>query len=132
MKIQIETVPHDKHRYETVGDYWEADDGVLHVRVSEMDDWRYVILVAVHEVIEMMLTRYRGISEEEISKFDIAFEMRKARSEESGEAGDHPAAPYRKEHFFATNVERLLAAELGVDWSVYERTVDALGEKKPR
>ena len=39
-------------------------------------------------------------------------------------------APYRKEHFFATNLERLLAAELKVDWFEYDRYVDALGFKK--
>lgn len=38
-----------------------------------------------------------------------------------------PNAPYRKEHFFATSLERLFSAELDVDWQEYERFVDALG-----
>jgi hypothetical protein len=48
----------------------------------------------------------------------------------AGEPGDHEHAPYRREHFFATNLERLLSAELGVDWFEYDRDVDALGIKK--
>ena len=44
-----------------------------------------------------------------------------------GRAGDNVNAPYRKEHFFATNLERLFASELGVDWFEYDRYVDALG-----
>jgi hypothetical protein len=129
MKINIETVPHEGQRYPTVGDYWE-EDGVVQVRVSEMDDWRYVILVAVHELVEMMLTRYRGVPEEAISAFDVAFEEARERGAAHGEPGDAPDAPYRREHFFATNLERLLAAELGVDWAAYEHHVDNLGTKR--
>ena len=44
--------------------------------------------------------------------------------------GDNINAPYRREHFFATNIERLFAGELNVDWFEYDRYVDALGFKK--
>jgi hypothetical protein len=130
MKIHLETVPHEKQRYPTVGDYWEDQDGVEQVRVSEMDDWRYEILVGIHELIELALARHRGIPENQISDFDIAFEASKEKGSVSGEAGDHPLAPYRREHFFATSMERLLATELDVDWFEYERYVDMLGIKK--
>ncbi|MCU1338289.1 MAG: hypothetical protein JWO19_3870 [Bryobacterales bacterium] len=130
MKIHLETIPHDQQRYPTVGDYWEDECGVEQVRVSEMKDWRYEILVGVHELIELALARHRGISEAAISDFDIAFEASKEQGSVSGEAGDHPLAPYRHEHFFATSMERLLAAELDVDWFEYERYVDSLGIKK--
>jgi hypothetical protein len=128
MRIEIQTIPHQEQRYPTDGDYGDAD-GVLQVRVSEMHDWRYVILVAVHEIVEAMLARYRGISEEAIGSFDMAFEARREQGLVRGEPGDAPDSPYRREHFFATNIERLLAAELGVDWPVYETYVDALGVK---
>jgi hypothetical protein len=130
MRVIIDTVPHHEQRYPTCGDYWEDHDGTLRVRVSELGDWRHVILIAVHEMIEMMLTRYRRISDEDICIFDRAFEERRARGEVDGEPGDDPHAPYRREHFFATNVERLLAAELGVDWKTYAEAVDALGGEK--
>lgn len=126
MKIEVQTIPHHEQRYPTVGDYWE-EEGVVQIRVSEMHDWRYVILVAVHELIEMMLARYRGISEDDIGRFDMEFERKREQGAVTGEPGDAAEAPYRREHFFATNVERLLAAELGVDWPIYETYVDSLG-----
>jgi len=129
LKIYIETIPHHRQRYPTVGDYWE-DNGVDQVRVSEMKDWRYEVLVAVHELVEMVLTRQRGIAEEAITEFDIGFEESREKQLVKGEPGDHPHSPYRREHFFATNLERLLAAELGVDWFEYDQYVDALGIKK--
>jgi len=79
MKIIVETIPHEAQRYPTVGDYWEDPDGVVQIRVSHMEDWRYVILVAVHELAEMMLTRWRGIPEEAIGSFDMEFEKKRER-----------------------------------------------------
>lgn len=128
--MHIETIPHESQRYPTVGDYWSDENGVEQIRVSEMMDWRYEVLVAVHEIVEMALTRQRGIAEQAITEFDIRFEQDKEKALVSGEAGDNVNAPYRKEHFFATNLERLFAAELGVDWFEYDRYVDALGFKK--
>lgn len=129
MKIKIETIPHQQQRYPTVGDYWE-ENGSEEIRVSEMPDWRYEALVAVHEMIEMILTRHRNIDEHAISTFDIDFEQSREKGLVMGEPGDHIHAPYRKEHFFATNLERLLAAELEVDWFEYDHFVDSLGIKK--
>jgi hypothetical protein len=130
LRMHIDTIPHDQQRYPTVGDYWEDEHGIEQIRISEMMDWRYEVLVAVHEIVEMALTRQRGIAEEAITEFDIHFEQDKEKGLVGGEAGDNVNAPYRKEHFFATNLERLFAAELGVDWFEYDRYVDALGFKK--
>jgi hypothetical protein len=129
MRINIEVIPHERQRYPTVGDYW-MEDGVQQVRVSQMPDWRYEILVAVHEIVELAIARHREISEEMISKFDIEFERTRSTLARLGEPGDHPESPYRREHFFATSLERLLAAELNVDWFQYEDCVDSLGIKK--
>ena len=62
LRMHIETIPHESQRYPTVGDYWLDESGVEQIRVSEMMDWRYEVLVAVHEIIEMALTRQRGMS----------------------------------------------------------------------
>ena len=130
LRMHIETIPHETQRYPTVGDYWLDEVGVEQIRVSEMMDWRYEVLVAVHEIVEMALTRHRGIAEQDITEFDIKFEQDKEKGLIGGEAGDNVNAPYRKEHFFATNLERLLAGELDVNWLEYDRYVDALGFKK--
>lgn len=130
LKIFIQSIPHNEQRYETVGDYWDDEEGVEQVRVSQLPDWRWEFLVAVHELIEKGLTKHRGIDEHTISQFDVQFEAARDRGEVSGEPGDAPDAPYQQEHFFATCIERLLAAQLNVDWFQYEAYVDSLGIKK--
>ncbi len=129
MRIHIQTIPHDEQRYPTVGDYWDAE-GIEQVRISKMKDWRYEILVTVHELIEMAITKHRGIPEESITAFDVAFEKAREVGLVEGEPGDQPDAPYRREHVFATNIERLFAAELDVDWREYDTYVNSLGVKK--
>lgn len=125
MRIEIQTIPHDQHRYETVGDYYHNPDNTMQIRVSDMGDWRMEFLVAVHEAIEFALCEVRGITEQDITAFDKGFEANR-EPDNHDEPGDHPHAPYRREHFFATSIERLIAAELGVDWAEYERKVTAL------
>ena len=128
IKINIETIPHKDHRYETVGDYWIDDNGVRQIRISEMKDWRKMLLVAVHEMIEQSLCIYYGVSEKDITEFDMEFEKQRESGLHSDDAepGDDVNSPYRSEHFFATNVERLLAAELGVDWNEYDKEIMSL------
>jgi hypothetical protein len=90
-----------------------------------MTDPRYEQLVALHELVEVLLCKKRGITQKSVDAFDKAFE--KARKPGNvDEPGDDPKAPYRKEHFFSTNVERLMAAELGVDWNKYDDEVESL------
>lgn len=122
LAITIQTIRHDKHRYPTVGDYWK-EGSCDFVQISSMGDRRHEFLVAIHELIEMFLTEQRGISEpNQIKPFDEWFE----ENDLPGEPGDHPDAPYRREHRFAENIERQIAHELGVDWNEYEKIVDAL------
>jgi len=125
MKIVIKTIPHDQHRYETVGDYYTDCDGTKNIVVSDMGNEDYALLVALHELIEQTLTEKRGIKEEDITAFDEEYEKNRKEGDES-EPGDDVNAPYKKEHFFSTNVERLMAAELGVDWKEYDKTVMSL------
>ena len=84
--MEIKTIPHSEQRYETCGDYWVDENGVQQVRISELNDWRYEVLIAVHEIVELSLARDRSIDEDEITKFDIKFEQAKARGECFGEA----------------------------------------------
>ena len=123
-KITVEFIPTENQRYLTVGDYIK-DHGHLRVFVSKMNDNRHELLVAVHEVIEAMLTEHRGIKEEDITAFDIEFEKKRAEYN-TDEPGDDSAAPYRKEHLFATGIEKLLASELDVDWKKYDEEVNSL------
>lgn len=119
MNITIKTIPHAEQRYETVGDWWFDEAGNLEIRVSNMGNWKHEALVAFHELAEVLLCRDRGISAEAVDMFD-------ERYKGDGEPGDQPDAPYRKEHFFATTVERMLCAEFREDWAEYDDAVNAL------
>jgi hypothetical protein len=127
MKIVIETIPHHEQRYETVGDWVvDRDTKTFTIRVSELDNWKYELLVGLHELIEVALCVDRGISSELVDQFDFAYES--ARSvDDNSEPGDATGCPYGREHYFATNLERLMAAELKVDWNDYDEELSHLG-----
>jgi hypothetical protein len=125
MKIVIETIPHDRQRYDTVGDWWVDPDGTLQLRVSEMADLRYERLVALHELVEFVLCDDQGISEEVVSAFDKGFEAHRPDGN-TDEPGDDPGSPYHVQHGFATAVERMVAAALEVSWKEYDAAVMAL------
>jgi hypothetical protein len=119
LNIEIKTVPDNDQRYNTVGDYWKKD-GKDEVRVSDMGNWKYEILIAVHELVEEALCRARGISDDAITKFDERYEKHRKHGV-LDEPGASQLAPYHKEHSFATKMEKELANELGVDWKEYDR-----------
>lgn len=128
MNINIKVIPHDKHRYLTVGDWWFDDLGVLQIRVSDMGNEDYENLVVLHELAEVLLCKKRGITTKQVDDFDMNFEQERAAGVHGQyeEPGDDPKAPYRKEHFFATNIERLMSNELGVDWRTYEKSLNEM------
>jgi hypothetical protein len=121
-KIEINIIPHNQQRYDTVGDYFFDENGTLQIKVSEMKDLRYCHLVAVHELVEVLLTEQNGISEDSITKFDVDFEENR-QPENIDEPGDDPKAPYVNEHCIATSVERLMCALLGLKWKTYDKAV---------
>ena len=118
----LTTIPHDMQRYPTTGD-WEFNDTPGEVRidihVSDTNSWRRAALLAVHELIESLLCRHAGITQAAVDAFDRAHL-------DADEPGDLPDCPYRDQHRFATVVEKLLAAELGVDWREYCAALEAL------
>lgn len=128
MEIHIKTIPHDKQRYETVGDYFYDDEDVLQIRVSSMNNKKFEVLVALHELAEQFITECNGIQEQEIMDFDIAFE--KAREmglrKPDEEPGFYETAPYRLAHSFATSLELGVCAMTGISWNEYEHAVNSL------
>lgn len=125
LHINIKTVPDKKQRYNTVGDYLEYKNGKLVIYVSDMQNWRYEMLVAIHELVEKSLCKARGICDSEITAFDKQYEKQRRRGI-SDEPGDDPSAPYHREHRFATKIEKLVAKELGINWEEYGNLVTKL------
>ena len=127
MKIVIETIPHAKQRYDTVGDYYVDEDGTRHILVSDMRNDDYEFFVGIHEAAEQHLCLKNGVPEKDITKFDIWYE--KNNIGPPGEPGDDPRAPYHNEHCFATAIERLMVAARGIKWARYEKAVNKLFNK---
>lgn len=129
MQIIIRTIPHTEQRYVTCGDWWFNEDGDLQIRVSDLSNQDMESLIASHELVEALLCKKRGIDEKDVTRFDERYELaRKDYPEIMGETepGDHPKAPYNKEHEFATRLEHSLSMELGVDWQEYNKKVNDL------
>ena len=123
MKIIIETIPHNQQRYNTIGDWFPDSEpsplpggtpiAVIRIRVSAMANWRHEALVALHELAEVILCMNDNITPKLVDDFDMSFN--------GPEPGDDPQSPYKRQHCFATAVERLACAAMGVDWFEYER-----------
>jgi len=89
------------------------------IRVADTGNWKYNILVAIHELIESgslsRLWRNRKAGRP----------LRPCAPDEE-DPGTHPKAPYRIQHLTAMGVEMILAACMGVNWRVYEDALDAI------
>lgn len=126
MNIRVKTIPHSEQRYPTIGDWWIDDStATLEIRVSELGNVIYEMLVATHEIDEALLCLARGVHEKDVTDFDMEFEKNRKEGNED-EPGDDPKAPYRREHFFATTLERMRCAEFGLDWKEYEEAINNL------
>lgn len=122
MKINIKVIPHRRQAYNTVGNYWTDKKGVIQVRISKMDK-QSERLVLVHELIELFMTDWLGITEDEITEFDLSFEKKRKKGN-NDEPGFDSFAPYRREHTIATAVEMIMCAHMNIDWVNHEQTVN--------
>lgn len=127
MNISIKTIPHEKQRYPTCGDYF-FEGNTLNFRISKFHDWRYEALIMIHELVEYFLIRQRGISIKEIDEFDRLFEEERSNGShrQDEEPGFDPRAPYRREHSWAHRIERLASFLMCVNWKEYNRIVNSL------
>lgn len=127
-KIVIEIIPHDQQRYPTAGDWALDENGVMQVKVSNFGLEIENFMVAIHEVVELVLLRHRGVTDKDIDKFDFEFEQRvkkgeAGRNDEPGFASD---SPYIQEHTLATAVELQMCAVAKINWNEYSAKIEAL------
>jgi len=128
--IFCNSITHKNQRYETCGDYlYENLPGYgkaqkFFISRTIRD---YEFLIFIHELVEWYLTLKRGIKEKDITNFDLTFEKERIDGKWTyEEPGNDKRAPYRKEHIFATKIEKIVARELGVDWDEYDKTINEL------
>ncbi len=128
LNINIKTIPDNEQRYDTVGDYWKKD-GVDEIKVSMMGNRQYEFLVAIHEMVEQFLCENAGITDEEITKFDIEYEEKRKNGDDT-EPGEDIYAPYHKQHMFAEKIEKMMAEECEIDWQDYCKYSNRFNDKR--
>lgn len=118
--VEVHVKPYKDMRYPTAGD-WQWRGNTLVITVAQMPDPRYEQLLAFHELSEAWMCKHDGVSEKDVDKWDMAHP-------DADEPGDLPGAPYGPQHKAATESERWFADKLGVNWSEYEKAIEALGK----
>lgn len=121
INIAIETISHNKQRYNTIGDWQFINPEFLHIRVSDLKDNKMNCLVAIHELVEATLCKFNDpeITTEQVDTFDISH----PELEEPGLSLD---CPYMIQHLVASNIEKMIADRLKVDWDEYEKRIREL------
>ena len=117
--INCVTIPHHTQRYDTAGNYGESQLGWW-LEISKMKDWRYEMLVLIHELTEMALTKQANVEWKQIDLFDTTV------GKDHPDPGTMPEAPYFEQHAQATKIERMLAKMLGVNWKKYDKSFEEL------
>lgn len=133
LRINLQVIPHREQRYETVGDWWWDEEGVLQIRSSKMDNPRFEQLVLLRELVEVLLadwTRPRETSRDYLlnrtEDHDKSFEL--ARVDEFSESGYEPKSPVYREHMIASAFEHIAALLMRVNYNEYTRAVAALSK----
>lgn len=122
LKFIMKVIPHHWHDYPTVGNYFYTKNGTFVIFCSDLKNDNLHLLIFSHEMVEASIALSRGISLSKIDKFDKRFE----EEGKEGEPGDDAESPYKKEHRFSENIERLIAHELNIDFNSYSNILDAL------
>jgi hypothetical protein len=133
VKVVIKTIPNNSQRYETIGDWWYDKDGTLQIRISEFDEPRHSMAVALHELFEAFAATNNKHTEEEVTKFDLWFEdqLKEEKVPDSlDEPGMHPKCPYNLEHQYGTAAEMILLTLLGCNWWEYEEAVTKMSREQ--
>jgi hypothetical protein len=121
MKIIVTEIDHSSQLYNTVGNYAMDIEKCLHISISKMSNPLYFWPILLHELTEIAIVLFTGISFFAIDAFDIKYEedREKGLHEDWEEPGDDKNSPYHQAHCFATAVERMICAILGLSWQDY-------------
>jgi hypothetical protein len=126
--IRFKVIPYEAMRYEDAADWYYCPAcGCLTIVAADTGEWRYNLLLLVHETVEALLCRWHGVRQKDADNWDTMVwpNMHPAVQDfYGGYAGDHPYCPYHQEHKWATRVERCLAVLLLVRWARYGARLD--------
>lgn len=112
--ISIDFVEQSEQRYDTLGDYGEAGDGVwFKITRFERNPMRS-IFVLIHEIWEFFRNRKLGIPVKVVDEFDLS-------NPELEDPGLDLRSPYHRTHMEADVLERTCVVMDGDDWVEYEK-----------
>jgi hypothetical protein len=124
--IDIRIIPHKDQIYETAGNYGEDGCGWW-MEISKMEDWRYEAMCAMHELLEMILTKAQGVDWKDIDNFDMTGE-----GKDMDDPGISPKAPYHTQHLAAMRLEKDICKIMGIPWYKYDRSYSKLVWRKKK
>jgi hypothetical protein len=118
--IVVKFIPIEEQRYNTAGDYWEDEDNI-HFRITKQENKQSEIAILLHEITEFFLTRERGLTEREITEYDLAWEtLHNQGFTQADEPGNEPGCPYKDEHDISLIIERIFCMAAGINWQKHD------------
>ena len=109
----ILVIPRSAHRYDTTGDYFEVGEGWKEFRISQLENPDFEHAISMHEQLEAYSCMRRGITIEQIDKWDM-------EHPDDSAPGANPECPYYEDHMWAESIERQIIAHFGHDWEKYD------------
>ena len=127
MKLDIKIVPQEQQRFTTIG-YWEDDGENVIITISQMSDWRFIIAVLFHELIELFWCRANSVTQAQCDEWDESYEKlyKSGEKDLTEEPGDDPNCPYFDGHQWGGNLEWLVVKVLRASWKDYLKDCDRL------
>lgn len=123
-EIRIRFIPQSEQRYDTVGDYFWDEEGVVHFAISEMDNPVHEQAVLMHEMAEFFRCEMDGVTVEQVDAWDMG------EGKDLDEPGNSPRCPYHAQHMFATAMERVFISGMGGNWEEYDAAVGDHGVRE--
>ena len=123
----LSVVSQDKIRNNGLGDYYE-ESGVRYIKTADVGNEVFHVAILLHEVIEELDTRFQGIDEELINKFDEEFEEERELGihGKDDEPGNDPRCIYFEAHQFATRIEKQIIEHFGYTWEQYNKQLSGV------
>jgi hypothetical protein len=144
LKINVKTIPHREHRFTTCGDWYEDENGVLQIRItdyklafpelSNKEAWMYEAGVFIHEIVEWLICEWMGVKTPECDDFDRKYEEMYTLKQipKSQEAGYDKNCPYHRGHVAGDIASWLFCKVffgfLSFSWKKYDYYCDKLCE----
>jgi S-adenosylmethionine/arginine decarboxylase-like enzyme len=117
-EIEVRFIDQSEARYETFGDFFmEGDKMIFQITRSGSKDKSvlYNRICLVHEMIEYFLCLEKGITADDVDKFDFSYKIDSIHDEPGADIN----CPYYEMHRLAEQVEKMMCKFLGVDFANY-------------